>query len=312
MRYGVVILPEARWTESRERWRRADQLGFDHAWTYDHLAWRSLRDGPWMAAVPTLCAAALSTGRLRLGLLVASPNFRHPVAFAKELVTLDDLCDGRLTVGIGAGGTGWDASVLGAEPWSPTERADRFAEFVELLDLLLREPAGASFRGRFYAADDARNLPGCRQQPRLPFAVAATGARGMALAATYGQAWVTIGDPRRRLEGEAAMAVVRRQMSLVDDACAAIGRDPTSIDRLVVTGPNLAQGLDSPEAFVDLAGRYDEIGVSDLIVHWPRAAEPYAGDLARFEAAIEAVVVSHPPPVTPDPGEPPRSRRTDR
>src|SRR5450631_481901 len=140
MRLGVVILPEHPWREAREIWRRAEELGFDHAWTYDHLAWRSLRDDPWFGAIPTLTAAATVTERIRLGPLVASPNFRHPVSFAKELISLDAISEGRLTLGIGSGGPGWDATVLGAPAWSPRERADRFAEFVELTDRLLRAP----------------------------------------------------------------------------------------------------------------------------------------------------------------------------
>ncbi len=295
MRYGVVILPDARWSEGGERWRSAEAMAFDHAWTYDHLAWRSLRDGPWMAAVPTLCAAALSTERLRLGLLVASPNFRHPVPFAKELMTLDDLSHGRLTVGLGAGGTGWDASVLGGVPWSPAERTGRFHEFVEFLDVLLRRPEEMSRRGRFYAADGARNVPGCVQQPRVPFAVAATGPRGMRLAADYGRAWVTTGEPSRLLGVGEGVDVVRRQMAQLDETCAAAGRDPASIDRLVVTGPNLDQGLESAQSFDDMAGRYAEIGVTDLVVHWPRASDPYAGDRATFESAIVAAISRRPP-----------------
>ncbi|MGH7287470.1 MAG: LLM class flavin-dependent oxidoreductase, partial [Myxococcota bacterium] len=82
MRLGVVILPELRRAELTAVWRRAEELGFDHAFTYDHLAWRSLRDWNWFAAVPTLAAAALATQRIRIGMLVASPNFRHPVPFA--------------------------------------------------------------------------------------------------------------------------------------------------------------------------------------------------------------------------------------
>ena len=113
VRLGVVILPELRWQRARELWRHAEKLGFDHAWTYDHLAWRSLRDSPWFAAVPTLAAAAAHTETIRLGTLVATPNFRHPVPFAKELVALDDLCGGRFTAGLGAGGGGWDARMLG-------------------------------------------------------------------------------------------------------------------------------------------------------------------------------------------------------
>src|SRR4051812_13092831 len=169
MRVGVLILPEHRWSHAQSLWRRAEELGFDHAWTYDHLAWRSLRDGPWFGAIPTLTAAATATDTIRLGTLVASPTFRHPVPFAKELITLDDVSEGRFTLGIGAGAlSGWDTTILGGEAWSSGERADRFAEFLDLLDRLLREPE-TSYDGRYYSADAARTYPGCVQQPRIPF-----------------------------------------------------------------------------------------------------------------------------------------------
>src|SRR5687767_6871355 len=104
MRVGVVILPDQRWAETERRWRLAEQWGFDHAWTYDHLGWRDLADGPWFDAVPTLTAAAMVTSRIHLGTLVASPNFRHPVHFGREVTALDDISGGRLLLGVGAGG----------------------------------------------------------------------------------------------------------------------------------------------------------------------------------------------------------------
>lgn len=196
LRLSTVILPYRRWNDGgRSSWTRAEQLGFHTAYTYDHLSWRTFRDGPWFGAVPTLTAAASVTDRIRLGTLVTSPNFRHPVTLAKELISLDDISGGRVTLGIGAGGTGFDATALGQEPWSPRERADRFAEFVPLLDRLLTEDA-VTHEGTYYSAVEARTIPGCVQRPRLPFAVAATGPRGLRLAARYGQAWVTTGDPK--------------------------------------------------------------------------------------------------------------------
>jgi alkanesulfonate monooxygenase SsuD/methylene tetrahydromethanopterin reductase-like flavin-dependent oxidoreductase (luciferase family) len=134
-------------------------MGFDQAWTYDHLTWRSLRDGPWFAAMPTLVAAALATSHLRLGTMVASPTFRHPVTFAKELMTLDDISDGRVTAGIGAGGDGFDATALRTVAWSMRERTERFEEFVAMLDRLLSEPS-TSYEGRYYIANEARAAPG--------------------------------------------------------------------------------------------------------------------------------------------------------
>ena len=289
MRLGVVILPELRWSRAQPLWQRAEALGFAHAWTYDHLAWRSLRDRSWFGAIPTLTAAAVVTERIRLGPLVASPNFRHPVPFAKELVTLDDVSAGRLTLGIGAGGLGWDATILGQDPWSPGERAGRFAEFVELTDRLLREPA-ISYRGRYYAADDARTHPGCVQAPRIPFAIAATGPRGMRLAATHADLWVTTGVPYGEgpLPASDGAGVVREQLDRLDAACAAVGRDPGSLRRLVLTGQALDSGLVSVDAFHDTTGRYAEAGVTDFVVHWPRADAPYAGDLEAFERIISA------------------------
>ncbi len=293
MRLGVVILPEFSWSTAQGLWRRAEDLGFHHAWTYDHLAWRSLRDAPWFGAIPTLTAAATATRRIRLGTLVASPNFRHPVPFARELVALDDISGGRFTLGIGAGGTGWDATMLGQAPWSSRERCGRFAEFTSLLDRLLREPA-TSYAGRFYSANEARTYPGCAQQPRIPFAIAATGPRGMHVAATYGDTWVTIGDrlAERPQPAEEGVRVVREQMLRLDETCEEIGRNPASLRRLVLAGPCLDGGLASVEAFRNTTGLYAAAGVTDFVVHWPRRDEPYAADLKVFERIVSSGVPS--------------------
>ena len=285
VRVGVLLLPEFPWPQAQELWRRAEDLGFDHAWTYDHLAWRSLRDSPWYGAVPVLAAAAVVTEHIGLGTLVASPNFRHPMTLARELTTLDDLSGGRFTLGIGAGGSGWDAVMLGHDPWSASERSGRFVEFVTALDVLLREPA-ASWDGHYYRVVEGRTFPGCVQRPRLPFAIAATGPRGMRLAVDLGHTWVTTGDGAG--EGEIlpvadGVGVVRDQMARLDEACLAAARDPQSLRRLVLTGPRLDPGLSSPAAFDDAVGRYEEIGVTDVVVHWPRPDGPYAGDRDSFE-----------------------------
>ena len=285
MRVGVLILPEHRWADAAERWRRAEALGFDHAWTYDHIAWADLRDSPWFSAIPTLTAAATVTTTIRLGTLVASPNFRHPVPFARELITIDDISGGRLTLGIGAGSHGWDATVLGAPPWSRAERSARFAEFVDLLDHLLSERE-VTVGGRYWRAHEATTHPGCVQHPRLPFAVAATGRRGMAVVARHASVWVTNGDRAHQgppLDPERGAAVVSRQRQVLDEACASEGRDPQGLQRLVLTGPRLDPGLGSRAQFEETKAAYASAGVTDLVVHWPRPGEPYAGDDAMLE-----------------------------
>ncbi|WSQ69184.1 LLM class flavin-dependent oxidoreductase [Streptomyces sp. NBC_01216] len=79
-RLSTVILPIHRWAEGQKIWRRAEDLGFHAAYTYDHLSWRSFRDGPWFGAIPTLTAAATATQSMRLGTLVTSVKPRSPIA----------------------------------------------------------------------------------------------------------------------------------------------------------------------------------------------------------------------------------------
>jgi len=281
---STVILPHQRWHEgARDEWRRAEELGFHAAYTYDHLSWRSFRDRPWLGAVPTLAAAAAVTGRIRLGTLVTSPNFRHPVPLAKDLVTLDDVSDGRVTLGIGSGGTGFDATALGQQPWSSRERADRFEEFVVLLDHLLRTPADASSDGRFYSAHEVRNLPGCVQQPRIPFAIAAIGPRAMRLAARHGQAWVTFGDPALPEDAtrDQQREALRRQLERLDEACAAEGEGHSVEERILLA--DTMPPLRSVDAFVDFAGAHAELGFTEVVVHWPVPDSIFAADLGTFE-----------------------------
>ena len=286
MRLGVLILPEHRWSAAAERWARAEDLGFEHAWTYDHIAWGDLRDAAWFASGPTLAAAACVTSTIRLGTLVASPNFRHPVPFARELLTLDDISGGRLTLGIGAGGLGWDATILGHAPWTVSERQDRFAEFVGLLDRLLTDRS-VSFEGRYWSAYEAMLRPGCVQQPRVPFAIAATGPRSMRVAARYASVWVTNGDRKHTgppLPAVQGAAVVAQQLRRFEQVCEAEGRDPASFDKLVLTGSRLDSGMQRAEAFNTVFDAYASVGMTDLVVHWPRSEPPYAGSEAILEA----------------------------
>lgn len=281
----MVILPDLRWSEARETWRRAEILGFHHVWTYDHVVWDGLANSPWFGSVPTLAAASAVTERIRLGTLVASPNFRHPVPFARELMTLDDISGGRLTLGVGTGSRGSDASLHEQGETSPARRAERFGEFVDLLDGLLKGE-DVAFDGHHYSVHRPGLRPGSVQSPRIPFAVAATDRRSIDVVARHAQLWVTNGHRGHRgppLSPADGAAVVSRQMKLLDEACGRQGRDPATIDRLVLTGSRLDSGLRSAAQFAEVRGIYEAAGVTDLVVHWPRTQEPYAGDEAILE-----------------------------
>lgn len=280
VRLSAVILPIERWAASSEKWRRAEELGFDAAYTYDHLSWLRLRDRAWFGAIPTLTAAATATSRIRLGTLVTSPNFRHPVPLAKDLLSIDDISGGRLIIGVGSGGLGSDANVLGEDSWPLRERTARFVEFVGLLDEVLRNSETSS-EGFFYSARQARMLPGTVQLPRPLFFIAANGERGMRLANQYGEGWVTLG--RSSSKDAACFDVVVTQMAQLDEIIAEMGRDPREIERVLLHGLSDERPLDSLGAFVDWAGRYQELGVTEIVIHWPEPNSPFEADMRIFE-----------------------------
>jgi alkanesulfonate monooxygenase SsuD/methylene tetrahydromethanopterin reductase-like flavin-dependent oxidoreductase (luciferase family) len=268
------------------RARRLEDFGFDHLWTYDHLSWRRYRDRPWHATIPWLTGLASVTSTIRLGTMVASPNFRHPVTLAKDAMTLDHVSQGRLTLGVGAGGTGFDATVLGDELLTPLERAQRLAEFVELLDQLLRQPA-TSFGGTYYTADEARMIPGCVQRPRLPIALAAGDPHSLDLVGRLADAWITYGDTSHRESTAAGTeAAVRRQLDHLIEHCALLGRDPTAIDRIYLSGNTDENPLVSVAAFTDFVGRYEALGFTDIVFHHPRADDPVWN---QPESIVEAI-----------------------
>lgn len=292
---GVILLPQERWSLARSRWQQIEDQGFDHAWTYDHLAWRSLADEPWFATVPLLAAAAAVTSRIGLGTFVASPNFRHPVPFAKEVMGLDDVSGGRLLLGLGAGGEGFDARVLGPAP-TRGERTRRFEEFVVLLDRLLRESV-TEHVGEFYEVHEARMIPGTLARPRPPFVVAANGPRALALAARYGQGWVTYGpsfDTDDDEVGDRHAAQERWWTDLAglvarfDEAEAAAGR--TGEDRprryLSLDGAPIFS-LTSAELAAEGIERAAALGFTDVVVHWPRTSGVYAGPERALEGLAD-------------------------
>jgi alkanesulfonate monooxygenase SsuD/methylene tetrahydromethanopterin reductase-like flavin-dependent oxidoreductase (luciferase family) len=273
MRVGIIVLPTDRWPQQRERWRRTEEYGFAHAWTYDHLTWPPLAHLPWGATMPSLVAAATVTERIPLGTWVASPNFRHPVPFARELAALDDVSGGRAVLGIGAGGTGSDALVLGDPLLPPADRAARLEEFVDVLDRVLTLPV-TDHEGRFYRAAEARTLFPCVQRPRLPFVVAANGPRTMRLAARYGEGWATTGRGRGAADDAEWWAGVAGLAERFDEVLAAEGRGAASVRRMLSVDAAPTFSLVSAGHFEEVVGRAGALGFTDVVVHWPVPGAP--------------------------------------
>ncbi|MFT3716171.1 MAG: LLM class flavin-dependent oxidoreductase [Gordonia sp. (in: high G+C Gram-positive bacteria)] len=275
MRYGICILPDMPWAAAKPLWQQAEQMGFDHAWTYDHLVWGGLPDSRWFSCLPILTSAAAATTTLKVGSFVISPNFRHPVALSRELQTLVDMSDGRLIVGLGVGGTP-DDGILGQPPLSVGERVARYQEFVTLLARTLTEDH-VTFDGDYFSARDMR-LVGGPVRPRLPLVCAGDGPRQIRFAARHGDGWLTQGAfDADTLDAWFDHAQWARDL-MTRTARDAVPDSYLNLDSAPV------KALSSIDAFDELTGRAAELGYTDVITHWPRSTEPHKGDVKILEA----------------------------
>jgi alkanesulfonate monooxygenase SsuD/methylene tetrahydromethanopterin reductase-like flavin-dependent oxidoreductase (luciferase family) len=292
VRVGVLLMPTDPWATTVERVRRLEAMGYDHLWVYDHLSWRRYRDRAWHGTYPWLTGLAALTSRIRLGTMVANPNIRHPLVLAKDAMTLDHISAGRFTLGLGAGGTGFDSTVMGQAPLDPGDRIDRLEEFAAVLDGLLRGEL-TDHVGRWYRIEGGRLLPGCIQVPRVPLAIAAGGRRGLRLVAGTADAWITYGDTSHRdLSAEGTEAIVARQRDILDESCSAIGREPSSIDRIYLIGNTAERPLASCQAFIDFAGRYRDLGFTDIVFHHPRPDDPVWDEPEEIVEAIATTLLT--------------------
>ena len=262
--------------------RRAEALGLDGIWIFDHLIFRfpDQPQGGMQEGWTTLAALAPLVPRVELGSLVLCSSFRNPGLMAKMAGTLDDLAGGRLILGLGSG---WHDPEYAAFGFPADHKVGRFAEDLEVTARLLRGER-VDFAGRWRSFEGAELVP----QPgrRIPILVAAKGQRMLELTATWADAWNTAwmsraDDPR-----------LRARLDALDAACATVGRDPASMRRTV--GVRLHEpghlGDDASGTDTDAAGLADlfdgllAAGVHDALI-WSIAKTPAA--LERIARARE-------------------------
>ncbi|EKT79694.1 coenzyme F420-dependent N5 N10-methylene tetrahydromethanopterin reductase-like protein [Rhodococcus opacus M213] len=176
--FGVVVRKADSGKAWAERARLVEQSGFTTLLMPDHFV------GPRFAPIAALSAAAAATSTLRIGTLVFSNDYRHPVVLGKELATLDVLSDGRLDVGLG---TGWmredyDRAGLSFDP--PKVRFDRFVESLEVLRGVWGQGA-LSYQGQYYQIDELVQEPKPVQKPYPKFLFPGGGPKMLKLAGRY-------------------------------------------------------------------------------------------------------------------------------
>lgn len=155
--------------------RKAERAGFDVLHIGDHV-------GAETSVFAALTAAALCTRALRLGPLVLNNDFRHPVIAAQELATIDQLSNGRLEVGIGAGHSFTEYAAIGERFDPPRRRKARLAESVEILRPLF-DGQRVTYRGEHYQLDEAVILQPV--QDHVPILVGVNGRVALAHAARH-------------------------------------------------------------------------------------------------------------------------------
>jgi len=275
VRFGIEVPQDAPFATLIERWRQAEELGFDHLWVADHLAdtrtdhsggYRNL-GGTWFDGWTVLAVMAKETTRIRIGTLVSNPVLRPPALLAKEALTIDHLSRGRLELGIGTGIEPLDHATMGLDYWSPQERVARFSEYVEVVDGLMRSPSRAyAFEGRYYRTREAAMGPPPIQQPRPPITVGGQSPTVLRVAAERADCWNTAGPLGVGMDE--ILETTRQQNERLDELCVAFGREPTELRRsLFMVGALDAWA--SPEAVEWIVKRFGEIGISEFVLFWP-------------------------------------------
>jgi probable F420-dependent oxidoreductase len=188
---------------------RAEELGFESAWTQEQV----LGSMPQLGPMETMTYAAACTDRLRLGCAVFVTPLHSPVHLAKSLSTLDQLSRGRVEVGVGAGGRGRMFSAFGI---GPDGLVTRFTEGVRLMKACWTEPL-ITFDGRFWQVDGAAMEPKPFQKPHPPVWFGGSHPAAVRRAVRHGDGFFGAGSQTTTQFAD--------QVRIVRDALAEQGRD---------------------------------------------------------------------------------------
>jgi len=277
MKIGLVLIiaehKELRraysYQKTREIAQQAEEAGFDSLWLYDHMFYRG-EDHPTIGIWECwtfLSALADATQRVELGTLVACSSFRNPALLAKMAITLDEVSQGRLILGLGAG---WNKPEYKAFGWPFDHRVSRFEEALQIIRPLLKE-GRVDFEGKYYQARECEIRPFGPRKGGLPLMVGCGGTRMLRLTAKYADLWNTgyLGLPD---------TLIQPRQELLE-ACQEVGRDPATIGFTALTYihyPSMAPlpvDLDNPPlsgtptqiARAMLA--YEQAGVEHVMFH---------------------------------------------
>lgn len=239
--------------------RHAEDLGFDSVWLSDHFL--LYFQGPEVAPIgnwecwTTAAAIGAATSRITIGTLVSSTSFRNPAVLTWMANTIDDITDGRLILGLGAGDAEREHQALGV----PFEnRVGRFEEAVNIIHALVHT-GESSFNGSYYRTDACSLLPhGPRPGgPPILIGALAHSPRMLRLTAQYADMWnVTLAFDHSRPEK------IPPLREAVDEACRKVGRDPATLERSAYVLVDLTNFGWYPDRLVPLTGSPEELAAA--------------------------------------------------
>jgi alkanesulfonate monooxygenase SsuD/methylene tetrahydromethanopterin reductase-like flavin-dependent oxidoreductase (luciferase family) len=270
-----IILPEgendmagetARWRDYQAMATMAEQIGLDSLWYVDHLLYREGKatvveqQGVWECWT-ILTALAAVTERVELGSLVTPTSFRNPAVFAKQIDAIEEISNGRIILGLGAG---WNEPEYAAFGLPFDRRVSRFEEAFTIIRTLLQEGA-IDFDGEYYSARDCELAPRGPRAEGPPLMIGSQGKRMLRISLPHVRSWNAWLCP-----GASNATRVPALRENVDAACADVGVDPSTIERTV-------------SIIVDQSGRHEVPASMD-----PDTAVPLTGSAEEIAAGLQA------------------------
>lgn len=279
----VGVAPSEAWAHSVEVAQRAESLGFDSAWLFDHFhTTPEPTDTITFEAYTALTALAGATSRIRLGHIVTCVAYRNPALVAKMISTMDVVSGGRMQVGLGAG---WKREEFAAYGYDFPSTRDRLGRLRDTLEILTRmfEPGHATYAGEYARIAGAINEPKPLQRPRPPIMVGGNGREvTWRLAARFADELNLDATPPDELPDA---------LSVVAQRCEEIGRDPAT---LPVSVHIWWEHLDAAPSRADLIRSYLEAGASRVMTMVrssakdPDALDAFRDDCLEAGAELES------------------------
>src|SRR5262245_10616072 len=271
LRFGVQPRPEhVSWSDLARAFHEADDLGLDSAFTFDHFMPIDGRPGPCLEGWTSLAALAAKTERIKVGVLVTGNPYRHPALLAKMSATVDQVSNGRLILGMGAGWFEAEFTAYGFPFDTPGVRAHRLVEAVEVVKTLWSQDK-ATYTGKYYQLKDAPFDPRPVQRPHPPLLIGGMGPKVLQpLAARHADIWhffVKGGDPEE----------IKRVVTDFDALGQKVGRDPAAVEEATSLRPEDVAGKSPDEARARIRAMADA-GVRHFILS---LAPPYDWQLLR-------------------------------